>query len=167
MENLTKRLSMDHVQKSDVEMREQIEEREAAIEKLAEDADAPPEKKRSPRDERTYSFPFKYTTARGVTYEATFTNHILDIGTKQRVSIMESQLNGGQPYDSIEPLTQTINRGIAWMAFSLRERTNQKPAKWADNLRALDDENIVLALFEEVSAHEGQFHGRDAGSPES
>jgi hypothetical protein len=157
MADLTKKLAMTHLQKSDEELRLQAEERADASEKTRE---VPPEKKPDPRDQEVYTFPFQYTDLKGKVYKGTFTNHVLSIGDKMNVSALESSFNGGQPYDSIEDVQKIVNRGIAHMTFSLRKREAQSPPKWADNLRLLKDEDLVLALFAEVSAHEGTFHGR-------
>jgi hypothetical protein len=170
MTTLEKRLAMSHIQKSDEELRQTVlDQSEEAEEKQKEAARPEPEKK-DPRDEKLYTFPFKFTDLKGRTFSGTFTNQILSIGEKMNVSALESSFNGGQPYDSIEPVQQVVNRGIAHMTFSLKKRADLKPKGWADNLRTIDDEDLVLALFSEVSAHEGTFHGRTkdqaVGAPE-
>lgn len=158
MSDLQAKLSMSHVQ-SDEELRQQLLDQAASTEKEREEANDP-ETKKDERDKPLYTFPFKYVNRRGETFSGVFTNQILKIADKMNVAVMESQFNGGQPYESIETVQGMVNRGMAWMMFSLVKRLNQSPSGWADNLRALDDEDLVLALFQEVSAHEGYFHGR-------
>lgn len=152
MTELSKKLTMTHL-KSDEELRQDVEEHV--------EVEAKKEDKKDPKIKEVYVFPFKYTTPSGKVYSATFSNSILSIGEKMNVSALESTFNAGQPYDSIQPIQQIINRGIAHMTFSLKKRENQIPKGWADNLRMLKDEDLVLALFGEVSAHEGTFHGRN------
>lgn len=146
---------MSHVEKTDAEIRESAEEKKTAA---LEEAAKKPEQK-DPRLQRKYTFPFSYKNQRGDLYTGTFTNEILTIGEKMDVGALESQFNGGQPYDSIEPMTQVINRGIAHMTYSLKTRANQSPKGWADNLRKLDDGDLIVALFVEVSGHENFFRG--------
>lgn len=167
MTDLTKKLSMDHLSLDDDELRSQLEAETQADEEKKAEKEKPPEKKADPRDKETYTFNFKWTSGRGVTYSGTFTNKILAIGEKQQVSVLESNFNGGQPYDSIESMQQIINRGIAHMTFSLVSREKMVPKDWAKNLRKLHDENLVIALFGEVSAHEAIFHGRVEAQDES
>lgn len=143
---------MDHLTKSDEELRQDIEEEKESKEAVIEKTD--------PRDKEAYFFAFKYEDLKGRKYTANFTNHILSIGEKMNVAALESSFNSGQPYDSIEPIQQIVNRGVAHMTFSLKKRENQVPKGWADNLRSLKDGDLILALFGEVSAHEGTFHGR-------
>lgn len=157
--DLTKKLTMDHLQKDDEQVREELESSQAP-------AGTPPS---NPMDEELYPFAFKFTDAKGREYSGDFVNRILSIQDKMNVAALESTFNGGQPHDSIDPMQQVVNRGVAWMTFSLLERKNLrgpktkkdvKGDKWAKNLRALLDDDLVIALFQEVSAHEGHFHGR-------
>lgn len=153
MGSLSNKLAMNHLERSDADLASEIEED-------MKESEAEEEVKADPRDQETYSFPFEYVDRKGRKFSAMFTNQILSIGEKMSVAALASKFSAGQPYDSVEPLQQVINHGVAHMTVSLKKRANQKPKKWADNLRILKDDDLILALFGEVSAHEGVFHGR-------
>lgn len=168
MSDLSQKLAMDHLKKSDADLRTKVEEQREEIDSKKEEAEKPlAVQKSNPMNAREYTFPFSFTNLRGETFSAQFTNHILNLQQKQNVGVLESQFNGGQPYESLEPITQAVNRGLAWMTFSLRGRDRQEPKGWADSLLNQDDEDLILALFSEVSAHESQFHGRSQNQASS
>lgn len=160
MTDLAKRLNPPSLDVSDADIRTQAAEEQKT--------DRPePEPIQNPRLEEAYTFPFSFTDARGRTYTGTFTNHILNTHEKMQVAILNAQYNAGLPYESIEGGQQVVNRGIAWMTYSLRGRSNLVPKGWADNLRQLKNDDLIIELFSEVSAHEGFFHGRITDNPAS
>lgn len=148
-QDISKKFAMDHL-KSDAELRAEVEQ------KIEPKKEVP---KKDPRDEETYPFQFKYEDAKGRKFSGSFTNKILTIQEKMARASLEASFAGGFR-DSLDDTQQIVNLAIAHMTFSLVKRDEQSPPKWADNLRSLTDENVILALFEEVSAHEGIFHGR-------
>lgn len=114
-----------------------------------------------PRLERVYSFDFDFTPDRGMPLRGKFVNHALNVGDQGRVGVAFSGLNGGQPLNSIPRDTALLHQAIAHMSFSLKERP-----KWAKNLAALDDPDIIYALFAEVAEHQRIFLGRPSASEE-
>lgn len=113
-----------------------------------------------PRKQRKYTFQFDFTdpnTKRR--YRGLFTNVILNLDTRLQASTLESQLIGGVPYQSVDPVMGNIAKGVAHMTFSLEKAMQQEPEGWANNLLALDDTSPVLALYEEVLVHERTFRG--------
>lgn len=135
--------------------------REAVQSTVVNPEEAKPEEKEEDKpDERrneVYPFQFEYKDDNGKVWKGGFVNHALNIGTKGRVGIAFSALNGGQPISSIPSDTLLSHRAIAHMTFSLKERP-----PWAKNLATLFDEEIIYALFAEVAEHERVFHGRAA-----
>ena len=110
--------------------------------------------KPDPRGEKSYTFQLDYEDARGKKWAGQFTNKILNIHERQKVGTMRAMLSGGQPFDSLDELTSELNLMVAHLAFSLTE----KP-KWAANLRALEDYQLLQAIYEEVNSHESYFLG--------
>lgn len=153
MSDLAKRLAMPHLSKTDEEVRADLEEA------LAQKPEEKSEERADPRDKPVYTFSFKYTNRRGKVYSATFTNHILNIQDQQAMGAYEATMTGGTPVEAIAEDIRALNRAISWMTFSLKKRAHQIPKGWADNFRALDDRDLILAVFQEVDAHQGIFHG--------
>lgn len=110
--------------------------------------------KPDPRGEKYYPFSFEYRDARGKIWIGQFTNKILSIHERQQVGVMRSMLGGGQPVQSLDALTVELNLMVAHMTYSLTE----KP-QWAQNLRNLDDPQLLQAIFTEVDSHETFFLG--------
>ena len=105
---------------------------------------------------------FEYTARNGKVWKGEFVNKVLSIAQRQDKAILESQFNGGQPYDSLNGVQATVNHALAHMAYSLQQRP-----KWAENLRILHDHYVILALCAEVTAHEDKFLGRQSNPEES
>lgn len=110
--------------------------------------------KSDPRSEKYYSFPFEYKDARGKLWKGQFTNKILSIHERQQAGVLRSMLGAGQPVQSLDAFTIELNLMVAHMTYSLTE----KP-QWAENLRNLDDPQLLQALYTEVDSHESFFLG--------
>jgi hypothetical protein len=141
---------MTHLEGGLDELQEQVE---AAVGKpTAEAVDQPP-------DTEVWTFPFTYTDTRGSAWSGTFTNEILDLERQGYVAILRSRLQGGQPYDSIDPSVADLNLMVAWMSYSLRKEGRPE---WAKNLLKLRDPDIIGALYAKVRAHEDRWFRRAA-----
>ena len=68
---------------------------------------------------------------------------------------MEARLGGNTPRAALSNLVVELNAAIAHMEMSLIERP-----EWAKDFLALEDPNVILALFAEVDAHEGHYFRR-------
>jgi hypothetical protein len=110
-----------------------------------------------PRDKVEYSFKFEFTDGRGKVWQGRFVNRILSIRDRQVVGIMRARLTGGQPYESLDPLTAEINHILTHMTQSLIERPD-----WAKDMLSLTNYEVLQALYLEVDSHESRFHGRKA-----
>lgn len=157
---------MDHIKgvKPKEEPRAPLSELKEAIDQKVEEAEekreeAPPD----PKEKRSYTFRFSHTATDGTVYSGLFTNEILDLGKRLRVSQLESHLIGGVAYESVEPFMGGVAKAIAHMEFSLSAREMLKPDGWAKDFRNLDTASPVLELFEEVMAHEATFLGVGKG----
>lgn len=116
--------------------------------------------KDDPRDKEVWSFHLDWTDARGKRWDANFTNHILSMGQQQQVSAFKSRCMGGVPWDSVEPQMRLINSAVAHMEFSLEAGDDKRP-DWARDLRSIKDPALVLALWDQVTSHEGRFFRLD------
>lgn len=125
-----------------------------AVEEAVQPIDQAEEKKPDPREERVWTFEFKWTDGRGKIWDGSFTNKILSIAEQQLMAVYEARLCGGLAYASIDPAARNVNHAIAHMTYSL-----QDPPEWAKDLRKLDDPSLVIALYMEVASHEAKFFG--------
>ena len=130
-------------------LREEIEETAAKIDETEPETD--------PRDAVEYTFNLDFTDGKGKVWGGKFVNRILSIRDRQLVGIMKARLTGGLPFESADPLTAEINHMVTHLTQSLKERP-----KWAENLLALTNYEILQAIYMEVDSHESHFHGRPA-----
>ncbi|MFA4944440.1 MAG: hypothetical protein WC789_07040 [Lentisphaeria bacterium] len=135
------------------------EEMEQQGEKKAAEA-VPPEE--GGKHEREYTWTFRWKDGRGRVWEGEFTNKVLPIRDRQRVGQLQARLAGGIPYEQLDPDTRGINRMIAHLTFSLKKRP-----KWAEDLQALEDVQLLSELYVEVIDHESTFLGLNAPAAES
>lgn len=139
---------MPVIQSSD-DMRKQLEEEVEA----QKDQDS---MKQNPRMEEAYVFDFEWKDGRGKVWKGKFKNRILSIGQQQLVGALQAQMGGGQPYITLDAMTQEINLMVAWMTFSLDQKS--RPS-WAEDFRAFKSVSLLQALYGEVASHEATFHG--------
>lgn len=136
---------MTHLEASEDELRESIQQKDPQVSKASEDDE---------KLQEEYAFHFKHTDGRGKVWEGDFVNKVLSIKDRGQAGILESTLNGGQPVDSMNDMIRSMNNAIAHMTFSLQKRPS-----WANDLRNLHDIGVVIALFGEVAEHEATFLG--------
>ena len=120
--------------------------------------EAPPQAedvKKSAMKERGYTFSFSFTGAGGRVYAGTFTNRVPDVRTRMQIGVLRAQLGGGMPVESLDGLTRELNQIVAHLTFSLETRPS-----WANELRNLEETEVLYKLYEEVMAHEATFLGR-------
>lgn len=137
--------------KSSDDMRKQLEE-EMETQK---DQDLT-KQEQDPRTKEEYVFDFEWRDGRGKVWRGRFKNQILSIGQQQLAGALQAQMGGGQPYNTLDGLTQEINLMVAWMTFSLDQK--QRPL-WALDFRAIKNVSLLQALYQEVASHEATFHG--------
>ena len=110
-----------------------------------------------------YTFHLCYETSGGRVYEGTFTNHILTNTQRAQVSVVAARLRQGMPYEAFDPITNMWIDQMSHLAVSLP--LDDRP-EWARDLGALYDDDVVGAIFREVSSHEDTFHGRSEDQEE-
>jgi hypothetical protein len=102
---------------------------------------------------------FEWKDGRGKVWSGRFENEILSIAKRQATAILEATLNGDMRYDAMPIGMRIVNHAIAHMHYSLSKKNRPE---WSKDLRKLDDPNLILALWDEVSSHEDKFLGLDA-----
>lgn len=149
---MQQRLTPTHLQPATVE------DAKEAVEAVAAQAKVSPEDaKRKKMQEKKYPFAFDFTATNGKKYEGSFTSVIPDMKTRGSIGIYRSQLAGGMPFSSIDPVTSERFFVLAHLTFMLESATLPE---WAKNLEAIDDPEVLFALWSEVQAHETTFLGR-------
>ena len=112
------------------------------------------ERKRA-RQERSYTFPFRYADGNGKVWEGTFTNTVPSIRVRTSIGVYRAQLSGGMDYDSLDPLTRELCLMLAHLSFTL----DKARPEWAKDLLLVDSPALLRALYEEVTTHEATFLG--------
>lgn len=123
------------------------------VDEAAEQPEQVGEAASDPRDEEVWTFELDFIDKRGKAWPGTFSNSILTIHEKQKAAVIESRFAQGQPLSSIDSDILALNGIIAHLTLSLR----QKP-KWAEDLRKLNDIDVLLAIWKKVASHEARFH---------
>lgn len=140
--------SMPHL--SDEEMAEQVSQHLEPAPKAA------PE---DPTWREDHPFEFEWKDESGRSWRGSFVNRILTIREKRQVAVLEATFAGGLPFQSISPYQRGLNHACAHMAISLTERP-----KWAEDLSAIHEDRVIMALWEVVQSHEEGFRGLDRAS---
>lgn len=112
-----------------------------------------------PKRQREYSFTIDLKLG-GRRYTGTFKNRILNVMERMQAGSLASDLVQGRDFRVLPDSVRQLAVAMSWMAFSLDEKT--RPS-WAKDLGAIDDEQLINALFEEVWAHQTTFLGRNDG----
>jgi hypothetical protein len=107
-----------------------------------------------PKSKKEYSFDFSWTSPNGKVWTGKFTNKILNLADQQNVGYLRAKFAGGVPADALDGLTTEINMIIAHLTFSLLEKPD-----WAENLRELEELELIQAIYMEVASHEATFFG--------
>lgn len=110
-----------------------------------------------PKTKREYTFNFEFKDEWGKVWKGSFTNVCLSPHQKINVGVLKASLLGKLPYDSLDVYTRALAERISHMTISLIKRP-----PWAQELGDFLDENMIHALYEEVSSHEDTFHQRKA-----
>ena len=148
MTALQERLTPTHlIPETEEGLKEEMDESVAKIDETEPETD--------PRDAVEYTFNLDFKDGHGKAWQGKFVNRILSIRDRQLVGITRARLAGGLPFESFDSLTAEINLMVAHMTQSLKERP-----KWAENLLALTNYEILQAIYMEVDSHESHFHGR-------
>lgn len=108
---------------------------------------------------RVKTISFEWKDGRGRVWKGQFQNEILSIAKRQAAAILEASLNGDMRYEAMPLGMRIVNHAIAHMHYSLAKMPRPE---WAKDLRKLDDPNLILELWEEVSSHEDKFLGLEA-----
>lgn len=117
-----------------------------------------PEADGSTKEDREYRFFFKGPTK---ALSGWFTHRVPSIHDRQRIAIILSNVQGGQPWSSFPPDVRLSNRALAYCSVCMIKRPD-----WADNLQELVDARVVVGLWEEGVAHGATFlgPGQDPGA---
>jgi hypothetical protein len=154
MTNLDKELHMGHLEPRNLE-----DLKKSVIQKTEVAKEQEKEAVEDPRLQPFYTFPFSYKDHHGREYKGIFTTHILTIDERIKSAALEATISGGVNYRAVDPNMAVLTRAIAHMAFSISKKSGVSPANWADDFFAMLDPDPVLALYEEVLAHEAFFRG--------
>lgn len=153
-ETLMERFKMTHL----------VPESTAAAKTAVEEAVQPPRAKNEPdtndpRFQKQYPFAFEWRDSRGKLWVGDFENTILTLRHKSMVGVMRAKLAGGVPAEALDPVTAELNLMVSHLTFSLT-----KVPDWAEDLMALDDQELVGQLFDKAMEHE-RFFRSDRSAP--
>lgn len=146
---LKKRMEPTHL--STEELKDEVVEKAQGVENPPE-----PEPDADPRANRRYPFNFEFKDGNGKVWKGKFVSEVPDIRTRTMIGSLQAQLANNVPADALEPGVRRLNLILAHLTFSLVERP-----KWAEDLGALFDPQLLNAIYEEVAAHEATFLGFD------
>lgn len=118
---------------------------------IGEEGGSKEKRKRVPKE---YSFTLRYEGGDGEITTGEFTNRVLKTSDHITVGVIRSKLTRGVPVESLDSFTAQLSEAIAHCSVSLIKR----PA-WAKNMAALEDPQLVLAIYAEVDGHEATFRG--------
>lgn len=142
---IQRRLKATHLESSEEDLKEAIE--------LATSGGKPETPVGDdPKDKEEYVFTLDWTDSRGKHWGGQFTNKILDINEQGQRDVLQASIQGGLPFEAFSRFAQDRNLAVAHMTYSLIKRP-----KWAKDLRKLKDPELILAIYEEVVAHEVTF----------
>lgn len=111
----------------------------------------------NPKAQKAYTFQFEHReSGTGKLRKGSFTNQILTIRMRRMVGVVQAQLAGGVPWESLSPYDRDLIGKIAHLSVSL---DREKRPKWAADLEGLYDDEILDKLYTEVADHEATFHG--------
>ena len=104
---------------------------------------------------KTATLHVTYTDERGKLYEGDITNNILTIAQKISVDVARSRMAGGVQPESMSARFFNLMFAVCWLKVSITAGPD-----WALNLADSHDEDLVGALWAQVSRHEDYFCGR-------
>lgn len=150
-ENVIQKFTPEHISEQIPQNMEALKEE---TQRATEDVSKQKDDIDDPKSKVEYTFQFKWKSPSGKIFEGQFTNKILTLAEQQAAGLMRSKLNGGMPFDSIDPLTSEINLILSHLSFSLIERPS-----WAENLRDLHEIELLQSIYMEVASHGAVFRG--------
>lgn len=96
-----------------------------------------------------------YTSKAGRTYKGTVRNRILTNGQRVKVDLKRADRSGGVTVEAMSAQAYMLLYVICWMEESLISAPD-----WAKNLTDSLDEDLVGAIWKQVTRHEDTFSGR-------
>lgn len=139
---------MDSAAKTAEEIKEELSGGEKSPEETVAELD-------EPKMKEEYTFDFNYMDVVGREHSGKFTNKILSIDQINQVGVIRAGVCGNVPIAALDNSTLDNSEMLAHLTVSLTKRP-----KWAAQLGALKDPEILRRLYVEVSSHEDTFHGR-------
>lgn len=97
----------------------------------------------------------RYEDDRGQLFEGDFTNTILTISQRIAVDVARAQMSGGIDPDVMSRRAFGLLFAICWMKVSITAGPD-----WIKALAESTEEDLVEAIWEQVSRHEDRFFGR-------
>lgn len=161
---LSRRLALDHVSHDagTDELVEALEQTDRVNNPPTDGAAA--EDKPDPRDAPVYPFPFSFTDRRGREWKGDFVNRIIGFKGEQQAAVLAAKFMNYTPWDAIEPAMRELTINVAHMTLSLEKEGRPK---WAKDLRAIDDVQLLVALWGWVSSHETRYFRLGEAAPDS
>lgn len=117
-------------------------------------ASAPPSAP-DPLTQRVATLEVNYTSPAGKVYQGTIKNQILTVGQRIKVDLARARMSGGVAAESMSGQAYMLLYIICWLDESLISSPD-----WAKNLSESLDEDLVGAIWKQVSRHEDTFSGR-------
>jgi hypothetical protein len=114
-----------------------------------------------PRDSIEYTFDFSYTDVRGKVWAGKLTNRILNNGQRRLKKLLKIRMANSYPVEAQDVDLWEYNDHVAHMVYSLDTAAKDFP-EWARDLEKLYDDEIIAAIWKEVSSHEDRFRRREA-----
>ncbi len=130
------------------------------VEKLKEKDDKPQEREVG-LTKKFYTFPISVDSC-GKTLAGSFTNRILTNNERMSRDVKAAQMRMGQPFECFSEEARYRQEITAHLIVSL---DGDRP-DWAEDLGAIEDLNVLIAIYEEVDKHETTFRkpGKDQKS---
>jgi hypothetical protein len=119
-----------------------------------------PSKEADPKKQKVYRFFIEHQIGRQKV-SGWFKNRILSVTAHIALGVYRSQLTGGVPWASLDPVTRSMSEAIAHLMTSLIERP-----QWAENIPEIEDPALIRKIYAEVDAHEATFRGSQGDDSE-
>lgn len=104
-----------------------------------------------------FTFDLDYQDRRGRRWRGTFQAHVLNVRERRESGILMADLLGGLSPAAVHGDVATMANVVSWLTLAL-----DKPRpRWAEDLEALLDPQVVLAIYDEVASYEATFWGAD------
>jgi len=110
------------------------------------------------------AFDLEFIDKRGYRWSGAFKCHAITYKERIDIGLIRSRLSGGVPVHLLDVNTANLLEMLSHLAVAIDEGPS-----WAKDLEKLHDPSVVIAIYEEVVAHEERFHGArpgPAGTPD-